>query len=61
MYAFEFRQGTLTHSHRIRLHDVKLRAVPAGLAVDAEGKPLFAANVWGSGSPALIFRQTPSL
>ena len=47
VHAFEFRQGTLTNSHRIRLHDVKLRAVPAGLAVDAEGKQLFAANVWG--------------
>jgi YVTN family beta-propeller protein len=47
VHSFEFRQGSLTNQHRIRLHDAKLRAVPAGLAVDAAAKRLFAANVWG--------------
>jgi YVTN family beta-propeller protein len=47
VHAFEFRQGGLTNQHTIRLHDAKLRAVPAGLAVDAAAKHLFAANVWG--------------
>jgi YVTN family beta-propeller protein len=47
VHSFEFRQGSLTNQHRIRLHDAKLRAVPAGLAVDAAAKRLFVANVWG--------------
>jgi len=47
VYAFEFRQGSLTNQHPIRLRDAKLRGVPAGLAVDAAAKRLFVANVWG--------------
>jgi YVTN family beta-propeller protein len=47
IYVFEFQNGTLTNNHRIKLRDPKLRAVPAGLAVDAAGKRLFVANVWG--------------
>jgi YVTN family beta-propeller protein len=47
VHVFAFQQGTLTNEHRIRLHDPKLRAVPAGLAVDAAGRRLYAANVWG--------------
>jgi YVTN family beta-propeller protein len=47
VHAFEFQQGSLTNHHQIKLRDPKLRAVPAGLAVDAAGKRLFVANVWG--------------
>lgn len=47
VYAFEFAQGQLTNRRPIKLHDAKLRAVPAGLAVDAKAKRLFVANVWG--------------
>jgi YVTN family beta-propeller protein len=47
VHSFEFQQGTLTNRHSIRLHDIKLRAVPAGLAVDSAAKRLYAANVWG--------------
>jgi YVTN family beta-propeller protein len=47
VHLFEFQQGTLTNHDWIKLHDPKLRAVPAGLAVDAAAKRVFAANVWG--------------
>ena len=47
VYSFEFRQGSLTNQQRIKLRDARLRAVPAGLAVDAAAKRLFVANVWG--------------
>ncbi len=41
-------RGSLTNHHRIKLRDAKLRAVPAGLAVDANPQRLFVANVWGN-------------
>jgi YVTN family beta-propeller protein len=47
VHAFEFQQGSLTNHQQFKLRDAKLRAVPAGLAVDAAGKRLFVANVWG--------------
>ena len=47
VHAFEFQQGSLTNHHPIKLRDRKLRAVPAGLAVDAAAARLFVANVWG--------------
>jgi YVTN family beta-propeller protein len=48
VHAFEFQQGSLTNHHQIQLRDVKLRAVPAGLAMDEAAKRLFVANVWGN-------------
>ncbi len=47
VHAFTFQQGTLTNPQKIKLRDARLRAVPAGLAVDAAAKRLFVANVWG--------------
>ena len=48
VHAFEFQQGNLTNDHRITIRDPKLRAVPAGLAVDGATTRLFVANVWGN-------------
>jgi DNA-binding beta-propeller fold protein YncE len=48
VHAFAFRQGSLTNHSRIKLRDPKLRAIPAGLAVDGAGRRLFVANVWGN-------------
>lgn len=47
VHLFTFRQGSLTNHHPIKLRDASLRAVPAGLAVDAAAARLFVANVWG--------------
>ena len=47
VHVFAFQRGVLTNHHSIKLHDPKLRAVPAGLTVDAAAKRLFVANVWG--------------
>jgi YVTN family beta-propeller protein len=46
--SFAFQDGKLTNYHKIRLRDPKLRAVPAGLALDSKAKRLFVANVWGN-------------
>jgi YVTN family beta-propeller protein len=48
VHAYDFQQGSLTNHQQIKLRDPKLRAIPAGLAVDAAGKRLFVANVWGN-------------
>ncbi|HEU5071587.1 MAG TPA: SMP-30/gluconolactonase/LRE family protein [Verrucomicrobiae bacterium] len=45
--AFSFADGELTHRQRFALRTVEERGVPAGLAIDAAGRTLFAANVWG--------------
>ncbi|HWX18768.1 MAG TPA: beta-propeller fold lactonase family protein [Candidatus Binatia bacterium] len=47
IHAFDFKDGALSNHSTLRLRDAKQRAVPAGLAVDAKGSRLFAANVWG--------------
>lgn len=47
IHEFDFANGILTNHHRIRLHPAGLTCVPAGLAVDREGRRAFAANVWG--------------
>jgi YVTN family beta-propeller protein len=47
IYAFEFNEGKLENRRAIRLRDVEMRGIPAGLAVDNSGKRLFAANVSG--------------
>ena len=46
VHSYAFQQGSLTNHHPIKLRDAKLRAVPAGLAVDGAGKRLFVANLW---------------
>jgi DNA-binding beta-propeller fold protein YncE len=47
VHSFDFRSGRLFNHSQIKLREVKLRAVPAGLAVDHAANRLFVANVWG--------------
>ncbi len=48
VHEFEFCEGSLTNHHQIELCNPTLRAVPAGLAVNAAGTRLFVANVWAN-------------
>ncbi len=48
VHCFDFKGGSLTNHTQVQLRDPKLRAVPAGLAVNAAGDQLFVANVWGN-------------
>jgi DNA-binding beta-propeller fold protein YncE len=45
--AFRFEAGQLTEPGAYPLRDPKKRGIPAGLAVSADAKTLYAANVWG--------------
>lgn len=44
---FDFADGQLAESRAVALRDPKKRGIPAGLALSADGRTLFAANVWG--------------
>ncbi|HEY2084376.1 MAG TPA: beta-propeller fold lactonase family protein [Verrucomicrobiae bacterium] len=46
VFAFNFSDGNLSEARHIRLRDRTETGVPAGVAVDASGKTLFAANLW---------------
>lgn len=46
VHCFDFANGNLTNHRRIRLHERESRGIPAGLAVQADGSRLWAANVW---------------
>jgi len=46
--GFEFQAGNLTNHTEVKVRDPKLRAIPAGLAVDGAARRLFVANVWGN-------------
>jgi DNA-binding beta-propeller fold protein YncE len=46
IFAFDFADGRLSNERHIRLRARAERGVPAGVALDASGKTLFAANVW---------------
>ena len=48
VHRYDFQNGVLTNHGEIRLRDPKLRAVPAGLAINNAGDRLFVANVWGN-------------
>jgi DNA-binding beta-propeller fold protein YncE len=43
---FDFQDGLLSNPREVQLRDPKLRAIPAGLAVDHAAKRLFIANLW---------------
>jgi DNA-binding beta-propeller fold protein YncE len=43
---FDFHEGLLSNPRQVQLRDPKLRAIPAGLAVDHAAKRLFVANLW---------------
>lgn len=46
VFTFDFADGKLSRGNTIALRAPSERGVPAGVAVDASGKMLFAANVW---------------
>ncbi len=47
VHQFAFNEGYLLDHQEIRLRDAAQRGIPGGLAVSADGRTLFAANVWG--------------
>jgi hypothetical protein len=47
VYAFAFRDGYLSARRTLPLRAGKERGVPAGLAVSADGRALYVAEVWG--------------
>ena len=47
VFGFDFKNGKLSNRTALKLRDAKARGVPAGVAIDAAGKILFAANLWG--------------
>ena len=47
VHVFDFKDGHLTANGDIRLCDAKERAVPCGMAVSADSRDLYVANVWG--------------
>src|SRR5262249_357033 len=48
VHTYDFQDGNLANHTQIKLRDPKLRAVPAGLAVNGAADQLFVANVWGN-------------
>jgi DNA-binding beta-propeller fold protein YncE len=46
VHVFDFHDGALSERRELRLHTLKERAVPAGLAVDRAAHNLYVANVW---------------
>jgi len=47
IHQFTFKDGYLNEHREIVLRNVKERGVPSGLAVDADAKRVYAANLWG--------------
>lgn len=47
VHQFAFAKGYLSEHREIRIADIKEKFVPAGLAINADGKQLFVANPWG--------------
>lgn len=47
IHCFNFKDGYLSAHHELRLHDAKVKGVPAGLAVSADGAALYVAESWG--------------
>ncbi|HEX3798455.1 MAG TPA: SMP-30/gluconolactonase/LRE family protein [Verrucomicrobiae bacterium] len=48
IFAFDFADGKLSGRERIKLRDVSERGVPVGLALDADDRTLYAANLWNN-------------
>ena len=48
VHTFGFEHGKLSRGKSLRLHPAKEMSVPAGLAIDPDGKTLFVANLWSS-------------
>jgi sugar lactone lactonase YvrE len=49
VHAFAFDDGLLSRRREIRVANVKDKFIPGGLALDADGRTLFAAGTWGDG------------
>jgi DNA-binding beta-propeller fold protein YncE len=47
VHAWDFDDGLLAHHRVLRIAGQSKRFVPSGLALDAEGKHLFATGLWG--------------
>ena len=47
IHVFDFADGQLTEKAPVTLRDAQERGIPCGLAVSADGKWLYTANVWG--------------
>ena len=48
IHTFDFKKGQLSPAGNIRLRPVEQQGVPAGLAVDAAGRNVYAADLWSS-------------
>lgn len=59
VHAFDFEDGLLARRRSIAVAPLKGKFVPAGLAVDAAGKTLFAAGTWGH-AVALVPLDAPA-
>jgi YVTN family beta-propeller protein len=46
IHAFQFADGQLTDHTTLLLQDAKHRGIPAGIAVSADARTLYAANLW---------------
>ena len=47
VHEFAFANGVLSEHQVMALREAKVRGVPAGLVISAEGRNLFAAELWG--------------
>ncbi len=47
LHTFKFADGYLSEHETIPIRDPKLRGVPSGVAVSADGEDIYVANVWG--------------
>ena len=47
VHSFSFKAGFLSDHETLPLREAKERGVPAGIAVSADGRTIYAANLWG--------------
>jgi YVTN family beta-propeller protein len=55
IHGFNFDGGQLTDPTDVTLHEPKYRGIPAGLAISADGRTIYAANVWGQSISQVTF------
>ncbi len=60
VHAFDFRDGKLENRREIRLRKAEERGIPGGLALDTQGKRLFAADVYGHTLTVVNTTGTPA-
>jgi YVTN family beta-propeller protein len=59
--CFPFADGQLGDGEAIALRDAKEKGIPCGLAVSADGRRLYVANVWGQTVDALDLQEKKPL